>query len=284
MVTTPSPQSTATLPVQKFRAHGGPGSAPPTVPEAVVDSLVVEEPLEIRINQRRYSATMRTPGHDRLLALGLLLSEGVITGLEDVERVEEGARCRDLNQDLMNLVNVVLHDEPRLAPHQWERSLISNSSCGLCGKASVQALSANITPLQVSVGPTPQVLLGLPAAMRPAQPLFAETGGLHAAGIFTREGQLLACFEDIGRHNATDKAIGFGLEAGWLPARDQLVLLVSGRSSFEIIQKALLAGIQTVASVSAASSLAVELAAANNLNLVGFLRPGGFNLYCGQVQ
>ncbi len=250
------------------------------------DALVVEEPLEIRLDNRRYTATIRTPGatnaEDFLLAQGLLFSEGVISSLEDIERIEHGARCRDLSDELVSVVNVSLHDSDAVPAHLWERALISNSSCGLCGKASVEAFSARFAPLEK----TPlnlDVLRDLPDKMRPHQTLFDPTGGCHAAAIFSATGELLCCFEDIGRHNATDKALGFGLENDFIPATEPLILLVSGRASFEIIQKALVARIQTVCSVSAASSLAVDLALKNNLNLVGFLRPRGLTVYTGDL-
>ena len=249
------------------------------------ESVTVEEPLEIRVGGRRYSATMRTPqgeNCDRLLALGLLLTEGVIASMDDVERVELRTRCRDLSDQLAGVADVTLWDDSALPERLWERSLISNSSCGLCGKASVEALSAQVAPL----APLPidaELLRALPDQMRARQTIFAQTGGLHAAGIFDSLGQLRALFEDIGRHNATDIAIGLGLENGWLPARENLTLLVSGRVSFEIVQKALRARIQTVAGVSAASSLAIELAARNHLNLVGWLRPRGMTVYAGQI-
>jgi FdhD protein len=250
----------------------------------VEDALVVEEPLEIRIDNRRYTATMRTPGatnaEDFLLAQGLLFSEGVISSLEEIERIEHGARCRELSDELVSVVNVTLHDAEAVPAHLWERSLISNSSCGLCGKASVEALSARFAPLK-KIKTSLDILRDLPDKMRPHQTLFDQTGGCHAAAIFDAQGELLCCYEDIGRHNATDKALGFGLENDFIPAIEPLILLVSGRASFEIIQKALVARIQTVCSVSAASSLAVDLALKNNLNLVGFLRPRGLTVYTG---
>ncbi len=247
-------------------------------PNAVEDALVVEEPLEIRIDNRRYTATMRTPGDDLLLAQGLLFSEGVITSLDDLESLQLGARCRDLSDELVSVVNALLHDSESVSAHLWERSLISNSSCGLCGKASVEAISARFAPLE-KTALNLDILRDLPEKMRPHQHLFDRTGGCHAAAIFDARGELLCCFEDIGRHNATDKALGFGLENGFIPAKEPLILLVSGRASFEIIQKALVGRIQTVCSVSAASSLAVDLALKNNLNLVGFLRPRGMTVY-----
>ena len=252
----------------------------------VSELVTVEEPLEIRIGGRRYSATMRTPqgeANDRLLAIGLLLTEGVISSVEDVDQVSLRTRCRDLSDDLVSVADVTLWDDSQLPEHLWERSLISNSSCGLCGKATVEALSALVEPL----APRPidaALLQTLPAKMRAQQTIFSRTGGLHAAAIFDQSGDLLACYEDIGRHNATDRAIGCGLENGWVPAADDLILLVSGRVSFEIVQKALRARIGTVAGVSAASSLAVELAQANNLNLIGWMRPRGLTVYTGQTK
>ena len=249
----------------------------------VEDLVVVEEPLEIRVNGRAFSATMRTPQNeeaDRFLALGLLLSEGLIESFDDVVRVDVRARCRELNANLSNVVDVVLEEEPDVSGDKWRRSLISNSSCGLCGHASVEALSARVHPLSDSILDV-ELLRLLPAKMRKQQTIWTQTGGLHAAAIFGSSGELLACFEDIGRHNATDKAIGFCLQNGLLFGLAELTLLVSGRASFEIVQKALRARIQTVAGVSAASNLAVELARANNLNLVGFLRERGMTVYCG---
>ena len=252
----------------------------------VAESVTVEEPLEIRIGGRRYSATMRTPQgdeNDRLLALGLLFTEGVIGSIDDVDEVKLRTRCRDLSDELVSVADVAVWDDSQLPEHLWERSLISNSSCGLCGKATVEALSAQIAPLS----PRPinaELLQALPDRMRARQTIFSQTGGLHAAAIFDASGEMWACYEDIGRHNATDRAIGFGLERGWMPATQDLILLVSGRVSFEIVQKALRARIGTVAGVSAASSLAIDLAAANNLNLVGWMRARGLTVYTGQTS
>ena len=251
----------------------------------LTEPVTVEEPLEIRIGGRRYSATMRTPqgeANDRLLALGLLLTEGVIASVEDVDKVSLRTRCRELNDELVSVADVTLWDDSQLPQHLWERNLISNSSCGLCGKATVEALSAQVSPL--SPRPLDAALLqSLPDKMRAQQTIFSQTGGLHAAAIFNQSGDLLACFEDIGRHNATDRAIGCGLEQGWIPSADDLILLVSGRVSFEIVQKALRARIGTVAGVSAASSLAIQLAARNHLNLVGWMRARGLTVYCGET-
>ena len=248
---------------------------------AVEDAVVVEEPLEIRVNGRPFSATMRTPqgdDTDRFLTLGLLLAEGIIEDYDDVVEVKISARCRDFDDSLTNVADAILHDEVPADSSKWARGLIANSSCGLCGHASVEALSSQLTPLNATPLNVEQ-LRQLPAQMRERQTLFSQTGGLHAAAIFNSQGELLACFEDIGRHNATDKAIGYCLCSGLLFTPENLTLLVSGRASFEIVQKALRARIVTVAAVSAASSLAVALAHKNNLNLVGFLRERGLTVY-----
>jgi FdhD protein len=253
----------------------------------VSDCLVVEEPLEIRVNGRRFTTTMRTPGHDIELARGLLFTEGVARHNDDIEEITTSTRCRENNAELINVVNAVVPDLEDLPEHLWERSLISNSSCGLCGKASIEALKTKVTPLPNHSPIATETLLQLPHRMREQQALFESTGGLHAAGIFTANGECRALYEDIGRHNATDKAIGCGLEAGWLPCsmnEEPLILLVSGRSSFEITQKALMARIPLVCSVSAASTLAVELAEANNQTLVGFLRDASCTIYCGRQR
>jgi len=243
------------------------------------DEVVVEEPLEIRVNGRPFSATMRTPDGDdtdRFLALGLLLAEGIISDYADVIRVEVRARCRDLNGDLTNIADAILLDEPDQNSDKWARGLISNSSCGLCGHASVAALCSQVRPLSPPALNL-DLLRALPAQMRTRQTIFGATGGLHAAAIFDAQGRMLVCYEDIGRHNATDKAVGFCLQAGLLAG--DLTLLVSGRASFEIVQKALRARIGCVAAVSAASSLAVELANQNGVHLIGFLRDNGLTVY-----
>jgi FdhD protein len=247
------------------------------------DVLVVEEPLEIRIEGRRYTATMRTPGHDDLLARGLLFCEGVIEDNDDIEKLTQSTLCRERSEELVNLVDVTLHDSASIPAHLWERSLISNSSCGLCGKSNVEAMTAQVGALPESGALPQEVLWSLNGQMRERQALFQQTGGLHAAGIFSARGECLALFEDIGRHNATDKAIGFGLLNDWLPwnQTEPAVLFVSGRASFEIVQKALRARLPIVASVSAASSLAVDLAVAHNLTLLGFLREHGCTIYGG---
>lgn len=252
----------------------------------IEDELLVEEPLEIRLNGRRFTATMRTPGHDGELARGLLFSEGVIEDNDAIEAINFRTRCREWGNELVNIVDVTLHDVDAIAPHLWERNLISNASCGLCGKASIEAMTARVAALPDHAPIEREVVLNLTAAMNRHQAWFQRTGGSHAAAVFDAQGQCRGVFEDIGRHNATDKIIGCGLQNGWLPARaeDALILLVSGRASFEIVQKALVARIAVVCSVSAASSLAVELARANNQTLIGFVRERGFTIYHGAVR
>ena len=250
------------------------------------DVLAVEEPLEIRLlweaggqEQRKSIAiTMRTPGDDFELAAGFLRGEGIIAGRHDVLDIsyclEEGEAEQQLNVVTVRLRPGLAFDLARL-----ERHFYTTSSCGVCGKAALEALDLQgcraLTP-----GPAvrAEVIRGLPETLRRAQQVFRATGGLHAAGLFDRDGQLLDLREDVGRHNALDKLIGHQLLRGRESLADRLLLL-SGRASFELLQKALAARIPVVAAVGAPSSLAVELAASFNITLLGFVRPGGFNLY-----
>ena len=251
--------------------------------ESRADELATEEPLEIRLIQegrrRTVAVTMRTPGADEELALGFLFAEGVIERRADVVRsqacVEPGGACT-------NIVDVELADdlpEPELAG--LERHFFATSACGVCGKAGLDALTLRVTE-PVPPGPevSPALLAGLPARLREAQGLFATTGGIHAAALFDAAGTLLAVREDVGRHNALDKLIGWALGEGLLPLHRHVVL-VSGRSSYEILQKCLVAGVPVVCAVSAPSSLAVELAERFDITLVGFLRGDRFNVYSG---
>ena len=248
------------------------------------DTLVVEEPLEIRLGRERFTVTMRTPGHDFELTRGLLLTEGVITSDADIGQIRYCDTGEAAESEIPNIVTVQLRTPP-VAERLWQRTLMAGTSCGLCGKAALEAVGMQTCPLpsQITGQISQETLLTLPYTLRRHQTLFAQTGGLHAVGLFDGQGECLCVFEDIGRHNATDKAIGFGVEQGWLPwAGDELlILLVSGRASFEITQKALMARIPVVCSVSAASTLAVELAAANNQTLVGFLRDTSMTVYNG---
>ena len=249
----------------------------------VDDTLVVEEPLEIRVGDEQFSVTMRTPGHDFDLVRGLLLTEGLIRSEADIGRIrycDTGGVSEDDNIVTVHLQNALT------LQRRWQRTLMSGSSCGLCGKAAIEAVAQDVRPLPGSSGFTQAALLEMPHTLRRRQDLFARTGGLHAVGIFDADGECLCAFEDIGRHNATDKAIGFGVREGWLPwASDgPLALVVSGRASFEITQKALLARIPVVCAVSAASALAADLAEAHNQTLIGFLRDTGMTIYTGMER
>ncbi len=245
-------------------------------PERSTDELSVEEPLEIRVKNRAVSVTMRTPGHDEELASGFLLTEGMIHARGDVVAVEPCALDRG-----GNVVNVVLADSAKVDFEKLTRHVFASSSCGLCGKATIDAVHARFEPVQSDVTVDAATLLALPDKLRAAQATFDRTGGLHGAAIFTAAGELIVAREDVGRHNAVDKVIGHGfLNAGaaGFPF-DRHVLLVSGRTSFEILQKSLAVRIPIVAGVSAPSSLAVEFARDSSQTLVGFLREGRMNVY-----
>ncbi|WP_052850575.1 formate dehydrogenase accessory sulfurtransferase FdhD [Streptomyces avicenniae] len=248
------------------------------------DTLVGEEPLEIRVNGRPIAVTMRTPGDDFALAAGFLVSEGVLAARGEAARITycAGATGED-GANSYNVVDVRLADGVPLPDISLERNVYTTSSCGLCGKASLEAVRTTARwPLPLTGGPrVPHtVLAGLPDRLREAQRVFARTGGLHAAALFTGDGRLLDVREDVGRHNAVDKIVGRALEAGLLPLTDA-VLLVSGRASFELAQKAVMAGVTVLAAVSAPSSLAVDLADEAGLTLVGFLRGASMNVYTG---
>lgn len=230
----------------------------------------MEEPLEIRIGGDPFVVIMRTPGHDQELAAGFLLTEGLIQQRSDMTALRPLMRKEGCHS-----VNVSLN---RPLPANSRRNLIISSSCGLCGKESIEAVLQRFPPLTETVTLAPEVLVGLPEQLRRAQASFDKTGGLHAAAIFDLQGKLVVLREDIGRHNAVDKVIGYALMAKMVPLTRHL-LLVSGRASFEIMQKALAARIPVVAAVSAASSLAVEFAEQSGQTLVGFLRGGRFNVY-----
>ena len=243
-------------------------------PGVSADRVAVEAPLEVRVNGQPFSVIMRTPGADRELALGFLLSEGLVRGRADVVRVDVDEPASVAN---------VIFDRGRadaVAEALGQRRQVAmNSSCGLCGRRSLESLEIDAPPfVEGMVRGAIAIIDGLPATLQAAQPAFAQTGGLHAAGLFDLDGQLVASAEDVGRHNAVDKLVGRMFEAGRLPL-SRLLLLVSGRSSFEIVQKAWLAGIPLVAAVSAPSSLAVDLAAHAGMTLLGFVRDGRFNIY-----
>lgn len=256
------------------------------------DLLAVEEPLEIRILRAtdaggavdaaatRVSVTMRTPGADFELAAGFLYGEGLIGGADAVGAIRY---CTDAAQQY-NVVNVVLAPGADFDPALLARNFYATSSCGVCGKASIEAVTGAACP-RVGKGPTvdPALLVALPARLREAQRVFERTGGLHAAAQFTADGTLVRLREDVGRHNALDKVVGAALLAGELPLAESIVL-VSGRLSFELVQKAARAGVTVLAGVSAPSSLAVELAEQVGMTLAGFVRDPGFNVYAGGAR
>ncbi|MER5179179.1 formate dehydrogenase accessory sulfurtransferase FdhD [Streptomyces sp. NPDC002896] len=253
------------------------------------DTLVAEEPLEIRLNGKPLAITMRTPGDDFALAAGFLVSEGVLGTADELQNI---VYCAGATQDGSNTYNVV---DVKLAPGvavpdiTLERNVYTTSSCGLCGKASLDAVrttarwpiddtgDGSAPPVRLE----PELLASLPDRLRAAQRVFDRTGGLHAAALFTEDGELLDIREDVGRHNAVDKLVGRALQNGGLPL-SRTILLVSGRASFELAQKAVMAGIPVLAAVSAPSSLAVDLAAETGLTLVGFLRGDSMNVYAGE--
>ncbi len=241
--------------------------------EHVTDELATEEPLEIRVRGRPISVTMRTPGHDAELAAGFLLSEGLVRRPADIVRIEPCGRS-----EAGNVLNVVLAPDVHVDFDRLTRHVFASSSCGICGKATIESVQSLFTPITSDLRMSPEGIIALPPAMRAAQQMFDRTGGIHAAAIFDADGQLIVVREDVGRHNAVDKAIGFALLAGRVPL-DRHVLLVSGRSSFEIMQKSAAAGVPIVAAVSAPSSLAVEFARESGQTLVGFVREGRLNVY-----
>ncbi len=238
---------------------------------AVEDLVAVEEPLEIRIDGYPVAVLMRTPGNDDELVSGFLITEGILQNLAQIRKIESRA---DENRSLVFLNEEVNVDLGRLTRH-----LVSSSSCGLCGKATLEDIFSNFPPLVERFQVTDQVLLAAPEQLRTAQNAFNTTGGLHGVGLFSLEGKLLILHEDIGRHNAVDKVIGHALREGIQPI--DTFLLVSGRVSFEIMQKALAARIPVVAAISAPSSLAVDFAKSSGQTLIGFLRPPRFNRYAG---
>jgi FdhD protein len=243
-------------------------------PTPVLDRLAVEEPIEIRLNGTPLAVLMRTPGQEADLLLGFAITEGIVLAPNEVSSVEDlgdGDRYR-----------LVLADGVKVDPEQFRRNAYTTSSCGVCGKASIDAVRIAARPLPPGPQLTVAQLLALPQRLAQAQPTFAATGGLHAAAIFTSGGELLSAAEDVGRHNATDKAIG-GLARKTWPL-GEVILMVSGRISFEITQKAAVAGIPVVAGVSAASSLAVDLATEMGMTLAGFVRDRGLVVYAGRER
>jgi FdhD protein len=238
--------------------------------EYLPDDLTIEEPLELRIGRKTLAITMRTPGHDEELAAGFSVSEAIVRGPDEIARI---------SSDRNNRVTIDLKGGVKLKLNSTKRFGTISSSCGLCGKTSIDAIRQDFPPItSKEIRIDIETLLSLPERLRNAQTDFARTGGIHAAGIFDVNGELKGAREDIGRHNAVDKAIGRAFLDGILPL-DRHILLVSGRASLEIIQKALAAGIPIIAAVSAPSTLAVSFARESNQTLIGFLRPPSFNIY-----
>jgi FdhD protein len=261
----------STIPVELVRVDG---------PErrTMADSLAVERALEVRLHGQPFSVIMRTPGDDHALALGFLFSEGVVRQRDDLTGIEA---VGDGDAVDVTLSNTRL---PALAGLLGSRRNVTmNSSCGMCGRVSADSLDVTGMSLRHDWTVAPQVIAGLPAALRIEQHAFAETGGLHAAGLFDIQGTLVRSAEDVGRHNAVDKLIGHAVSSGNVPLHDRM-LVVSGRLSFEIVQKAWLAGVPCVAAVSAPSSLAVDLAERAGMTLLGFVRDGRFNIYAGRER
>ncbi|MDB6124874.1 MAG: Sulfur carrier protein FdhD [Pedosphaera sp.] len=266
----------------------GERSAPETVTSEIVrwkqgaaptreaDHLAKEEPLEIRVRGQSVAITMRTPGHDEELAAGFLLTEGMIHKRADVTAINYCQQGEAANYE--NTLNVFLAPHVEVDLERLTRHVFASSSCGLCGKASIESVHQHFAPVESTVRVAPEVILQMPEQLRAAQETFAKTGGLHAAAIFDAQGKLLVLREDVGRHNAVDKVVGYCFLENVLPLEAH-VLLVSGRASFEIMQKALAARIAIVCAVSAPSSLAVEFAQESGQTMIGFLRGQTMNIY-----
>ncbi|GAA2880110.1 formate dehydrogenase accessory sulfurtransferase FdhD [Pseudonocardia halophobica] len=263
---------TARRPVLRLAADGSQRRRP--------DTLAVEEPLELRVDGAPLTVTMRTPGHDVELAHGFLLTEGVIGAATDLLTARYCDSVDAEGRNTYNVLDVALAPGVEPPDTSVERNFYTTSSCGVCGKASLDAvkLKSRFSPAHDQVRVPWEVVGTLPDRLREAQKVFDSTGGLHAAGLFEPDGSLLVTREDVGRHNAVDKVLGHALLEGRVPAAGT-VLQVSGRASFELVQKAVMAGVPVLAAVSAPSSLAVELADEAGLTLVGFLRGGSGNVY-----
>ncbi|MBX2945256.1 MAG: formate dehydrogenase accessory sulfurtransferase FdhD [Cyclobacteriaceae bacterium] len=258
--------------------------------ELVSDLVATEEPLEIRLGygqltarqQKSLSVTMRTPGHDFELALGFLFTEGIIQSFDQVESIKY---CEDVGraEEKENVVRVEVKPEVIIDFEKLQRNFYTTSSCGVCGKSSINAVSQLCPVIPVQWMLSPEIICELPQSLRKSQHVFEYTGGLHASGLFGREGSLVLLREDVGRHNALDKVVGAMLVKNEIPLYNS-ILLVSGRASFELVQKAAMAGIPVLVSVGAPSSLAVELAIDSGITLLGFVRDNRFNIYSGQQR
>jgi FdhD protein len=274
-------KSTSTLQVERLE---------PGARQALRDPVAVEEPMEIRVettvsghvSTRSVSVTMRTPGQDFELAAGFLFSEGILGGREELREI---TYCQSGEAQQYNVVTVRFREEVALDPELLTRNFYTSSSCGVCGKGSLEAVE--VRGCQALPDGTlvldPSLIPRLPELLLDGQKGFKRSGGLHAAGLFDADGEALALREDVGRHNAVDKVVGQALLEGGIPLRDR-ILVVSGRTSFEILQKAVAAGIPAVVAVGAPSTLAVELAREFNVTLVGFARAQRFNLYAGGAR
>jgi FdhD protein len=257
--------------VEVVRVRGG-------VRDAQIDRAATEEPLEVRLHDRPFAVIMRTPGADAELAAGFLLAERVIHDADDLGTIEH---CVDADAAAGNIINVTLANGSADALDRLladRRQVTTSSSCGLCGRRTIESLAADVAPIAAAWTIAGATISTLPERLRERQAVFDETGGLHAAGLFARDGELVDVAEDVGRHNAVDKIVGRMLMRDALPLSNHL-LCVSGRTSFEIVQKAIFAGVAIVAAVSAPSSLAIELAEQYGVTLVGFIRGDSFNIY-----
>lgn len=260
-----------TKPAQVFRYRKGVAWAEEP------DEVAAEEPLEIRVEGQSVAVVMRTPGHDRELAAGFALTEGIVRRPTDIFEITTCLTNWEANG---NAVDLTLTDPAKFDAAKLSRHVFSSSSCGICGKATIDAAMQQFPPIGEAATVRAAVLLEMPEKLRAAQEAFQRTGGLHACALFDSLGELLLLREDVGRHNALDKLIGHELLAQRLPLGEN-VLLLSGRVSFEMTQKALAAGIAIIAAISAPTSLAVEFAQANNQTLIGFLRGETMNVYSG---
>lgn len=258
--------------------------------KVIPDLMAVEEPLEIRIGfgalserqQKSLSVTMRTPGHDYELAIGFLFTEGIIDSFDQVESIKY---CEDVGrqEEKENVVRVELKPAVNLELGKLQRNFYTTSSCGVCGKSSIEAVHVSCKQIHDEIKIEKKIIHTLSDKLRDAQQIFEYTGGLHAVGLFDLKGKLLLIREDVGRHNAMDKIVGACLFKEDIPL-SEAILLVSGRASFELVQKALRAGVPIMAAVGAPSSLAVNLARDLGMTLMGFVRGGSFNIYCGKQR
>ena len=245
---------------------------------SIEDFVAVEEPLEIRIENRSIAIVMRTPGHDQELTAGFLLSEGAIKNSKEIFEISECINQSKADKEIGNYVDVILTDNSNFNLENLTRHVFTSSSCGVCGKATLESVMTEFEKIQKTKKISPEKILKLPEKLLLAQETFKKTGGLHASALFDENGEIVIIREDVGRHNALDKVIGYALLNNMLPLQNH-ILLLSGRISFELMQKSLAAGIPTIAGISAPSSLAVDFAKESGQNLIGFLRENTMNIY-----